>query len=191
MFLNAKTFVKDATEQWNPLINEPTESTYLGLIGIDESASKECGTILLDLLLRAGVLDQTNDGRWNLAANWKERNVYFFGDAKTVENITKFVRDVQERRLSYSSANVQADVFLKALSRVMSAPGDWHTGLNMLTSIYKFYYDGFLDQFQSLLGWQRIEKDVRNNYHQSLRLVTFVHDELYRVLLHKFVATRC
>ena len=75
MLLNAKTFVKDATEQWNPLINEPTESAYLGLIGIDESASKECGTILLDLLLRAGVLEQTNEGRWNLAANWKERCV--------------------------------------------------------------------------------------------------------------------
>ena len=104
--------------------------------------------------------------------------MYFFGDAKTIENVTKFVRDVQERRLSYS------------LAIVMPAPGDWHTGLNMLTLIYKFYYDRFLDQLGHLLGWKRIKKDVENQYHQSLRLVSFVHDELYRVLIHKLVGTR-
>ena len=191
MFLNAKCFVRDATDKWNLTGKEPTESTYLGLIGIDESASKECGAVLLDLMLRAGVLHQTNDGEWKLDENWEHRKVYFFGDAKTIENVTKFVRDVQERRLSYSSANIQADIFQKALSIVMPAPGDWHTGLNMLTSLYKFYYDGFLDQFQHLLGWKRIKKDVRNQYQQSLRLLTFVHDELYRVLIHKFVGTRC
>ena len=72
----------------------------------------------------------------------------------------------------------------------MPAPGDWHTGLNMLTLIYKFYYDRFLDQLGHLLGWKRIKKDVENQYHQSLRLVSFVHDELYRVLIHKLVGTR-
>jgi hypothetical protein len=52
---------------------------------------------LLDLLLCAGVLDQTNAGAWTLAENWQERNVYIFGDAKTIENVTKCVQDVQER----------------------------------------------------------------------------------------------
>ena len=61
--------------------------------------------------------------------------MYFVGDAKTIENVTKFVRDTQERQMSYSTANVQADVFLKAMSRVMPFPGDWHTGLNQLTSM--------------------------------------------------------
>ena len=106
MILNAKCFVKDATDKWNLTGKEPTESTYLGLIGIDESASKECGAVLLDLMLRAGVLHQTNDGEWKLDENWEHRKVYFFGDAKTIENVTKFVRDVQERRLSYCSFGV-------------------------------------------------------------------------------------
>ena len=78
--------------------------------------------------------------------------MYFSGDVTTIENVTKFVRDMQGCRLSYSAANIQADVFLKALTQVMPFPGDWHTSLNMLTSIYKLYYDGFLDQFQSMLA---------------------------------------
>ena len=116
MSLNAKHFVKDATDEWNPTGKEPTESAYLGLIGIGESASKECGAILLDLLLRAGVLLQTNDvANGNLKTTGRKK-MYFFGDAKTIEHVTKFVRDVQERRLSYSLANIQADIFLE-LSR--------------------------------------------------------------------------
>ena len=50
--------------------------------------------------------------------------MYFVGDAETIENVTKFVRDIQERQMSCSLANIQADVFLEALSRVLAFPSD-------------------------------------------------------------------
>jgi len=153
-------------------------------------ASKECGAITLDLLLRAGVIVEVDDGSWELAKNWESRRIYLYGDAKTIENMTKFVRDMQDCRISYTHANIQLEVFLKALAVVMDAPGDWHTGLNMLQSIYNIYYYGFLDQFQDLLRWQRVTKDVRSCYFQAARLVTFVSDELIRFFLHQFIAER-
>ena len=134
------------------MADKPTLSIYLGLIGIDEPASKECGVFTLDLLLRAGVLISHENGGWSLAEDWNTQRIYLFGDAKTIENMTKFVRDMQERKISYSMANMQAKIFLQALECVVEIPGDWHTGLNMLTSIYNMYYHGFLDQFQELLG---------------------------------------
>ena len=60
----------------------------------------------------------------------------------------------------------------------------------MRTSIYNLYYAGFLDQFQSLLSWTRINKDIRSCYYQSSRLVTFVSDELQRFFIHQFVSSR-
>ena len=118
--------------------------------------------------------------------------MYFVGDAKTIENVTKFVRDTQERRMSYSTANVQADVFLKAMSQVMPFPGDWYTGLNQLTSIYKLYYDGFLDQFQAMLGMQRIAKDVRSNYYSSVALIRLVNEGITSLFMHTFASiNRC
>ena len=36
----------------------------------------------------------------------------------------------------------------------------------------------FLDQFQDLLGWKRINKDVLLCYYQASRLVEFVSEEL-------------
>ncbi len=72
---------------------------------------------------------EAKDGSWTLADDWANRRVYLFGDAKTIENMSKFVKDMQDRKISYTHANVQAEVFLKALSRIVEAPGDWHTGI--------------------------------------------------------------
>ena len=73
---------------------------------------------------------------------------------------------------------------------VRELPGDWHTGLNMLTSIYNHFYVGFLDQFQDLLGWNRINKEVRCCYFHASRLCEFVSDKLMRFFIHQFVLTR-
>ena len=93
-----------------------------------------------------------------LADDYKSRMVYVYGDGKMIENIAKFVRDMQERNVTFSEANVQSEVFLEALTCVRDLPRDWHTGLNILPSIYNLYYVGFLDQFQDLLKWKRIIK---------------------------------
>ena len=190
LFKCTKQFQRSTVHRWHPTIDEPTQSIYLGLIGIDESASKECGAITLDLLFRAGVLENDDGGGWALADDWENRRIYLFGDAKTIENMTKFVRDMQDRKISYSMANLQSEIFLQALTRVVEMPGDWHTGLNMLASIYNLYYVGFLDQFQDHLYWKRINKDVSGCYYQAHRLVKFVHDELMRFFMHQFVSER-
>ena len=72
----------------------------------------------------------------------------------------------------------------------MNLPGDWHTGLNMAQSIYNVFYNRFLDQFQDLLHWQRINSDVSSCYYQATRLVTFVFDELIRFFAHKYMSQR-
>ena len=108
---NLKKFQVNTVRRWNPRIDEPSLSIYLGLLGIDEAASKECGSLTLDLLLRSGVLEQIEDGSWKLADDWEKRRVYLFGDAKTIENMTKFVRDMQDRKISYTQEfEVNGDV---------------------------------------------------------------------------------
>ena len=72
----------------------------------------------------------------------------------------------------------------------MNLPGDWHVGLNMVQAIFNVVYVGFLDSFQSLLGWIKINKDVSSCYFQATRLVTFVFVECVRFFSHKFVSSR-
>ena len=60
-------FEELTVNRWNPKRKEATKSIYLGLVCIDELASKECGAITLDLLLRAGILVKGEDSGWVLA----------------------------------------------------------------------------------------------------------------------------
>ena len=48
MFDKAMSFQKQVVLKWNPTADDPTLSAYLGLLGIDEAASKECGSLVLD-----------------------------------------------------------------------------------------------------------------------------------------------
>ena len=117
-------FFLNTVKRWKTNADEPTKSVFIGLVGIYEAASKECGAITLDLLLRAGFLIKRDGGQWDLTDNCKSRQIYLVGDAKTVENMVKCVRDMQDRQITYSHTSIQAEVFLSALSVVMALPGD-------------------------------------------------------------------
>lgn len=97
---------------------------------------------------------------------------------------------MQNRCIPYSTSSIQSEVFLEALSVIMQMLGDWHTELNMAQSVYNYCYVGLLDQFQELLDWKRISKDVSKNYYQATRLIPFVHDEMIWFFAHQFISKR-
>jgi hypothetical protein len=70
----------------------------------------------------------------------------------------------------------------------MTLPGDWHLGLNMTQAIFNYCCVGFLDEFQSLLGWKQINKETSSCYYQVMRLIAFVQDELIIFFAHQFVS---
>ena len=49
----------------------------MGLVGIDEAGSKECGVLTLDLLVKCGILQATDDGKWELAADYEKKLFVF------------------------------------------------------------------------------------------------------------------
>ncbi len=71
----------------------------------------------------------------------------------------------------------------------MFLPGDWHTGMYMLQSIYKVFWTDILSPIKSFLGWKRISKDVRGCYFQAARLVRYIHNVFSTYLLRCFVSS--
>ena len=139
MAANAATMQEKTAKKWKPNVDKPSESVFIGLVGIDELAGRTAGW-------------ERESIKWELADNYLERRINVVGDAKTVENMVNVVRDMQDRRITYSNASVQAEIFLKALSVVMTFRGNWHAGLNTAQFIFTYCYTGFLGEFQSLLG---------------------------------------
>ena len=134
LFKNASKFQKVAVSKWNVHADKVTLSHFLGLVGMDESASKECGAISLDIALKLGIIVEQPDGSWALSDTWDECRPMIFGDAKTTENMSKFIRDMQGRNLSLTEASVQAEVFLDAMS--IMACGNEHAAVNFQSVVY-------------------------------------------------------
>ena len=67
-FAGAKSFQKNSVHQWNPYVDEVTNSCLFGVLGINESNSNGCGAVLLDFLFRAGIMYQNEeDTSWEVA----------------------------------------------------------------------------------------------------------------------------
>ena len=188
LFHACSTFQREAVKKWNPNADEVTLSNYMGLVGIDEAASKECGALTLDMLLKFGILEQDGDGMWQLTENWEAKRAFLIGDVKTVDNVDKIAEDLSNRPLSLKESSQQAEVFAKALKNVMTIPGDWHAGLTMLQSIMNVFWDGFIEPFVKALKWKKVYKDCRNCYYRTSSLVLLVHNELIGHLMQTYVS---
>ncbi len=70
----------------------------------------------------------------------------------------------------------------------MFLPGNWHTGMNMLQSIYKLFWINLLKPLRDLLGWKRILKDDCSSYYQVLWLVKCAHDDVSLCLQRSFMS---
>mmetsp|Transcript_36307 Transcript_36307/g.73958 ORF Transcript_36307/g.73958 Transcript_36307/m.73958 type:complete len:315 (+) Transcript_36307:351-1295(+) len=147
----------------------------------------ETGVLAGDLLVKSGIIIDKGNGVFELAPDYKEKRHIMVGDAKSVENIMKFLREISGREFSLQQSSTMLQVFLDGLAQVMIIPGDWHAGLAMLQAIYTLWWPLLLP-FKEQLGWKRLTQDVRNCYFQAVRLLEYVADELMRALLFEFVS---
>ena len=53
------------------------------------------------------MLEEAKDGSWDLADGWELRRIYIYGNAKTIENMVKFMRVIQNNQISYLTSSVQ------------------------------------------------------------------------------------
>ena len=123
---------------WNATADDVTMSFNMGFVGIrEDSAAAGAGSVVLDMLLKFGLLKYNDDNTcWEVAADINTRRLYSFGDRKSNENCTTFVSTLSHRPLTFEESSMQAEIFLESFQNIMFLPGDWHTGMNMLQSIY-------------------------------------------------------
>ena len=63
-------------------------------------------------------------------------------------------------------------------------------GFSMLNTIFTLFYGGFLQVFQTAMGWKQIKgSDIAKIYQQQKSLVNIVYIEVLRVLHYMHVAS--
>jgi hypothetical protein len=181
-------FQRSAVRDWNQVCDEVTLSYNMGFVGVREDSSDGAVSVILDMLLKFGVLIYNENETWALHKYAKLCRLYCFGDRKTIENSSAFVDKLSNRSLSFEETSIQAEIFLEAFDKVMFLPGDWHTGMNMLQSIYKLFWTNLLRPLRDLLGGKRTSKDVRLCYYQASRLVKYTNNVVSSYLIQAFIS---
>jgi len=141
-----------------------TKSLFMGFVGIDEGNKAGDGTVGLECLSKGGTLNEVQPGKWEAVDNHKEHRNYIYGDRKSIELLEAFKCDLQSRGLSISDTSAQCEEFEKGLDTFLCQPGDWHTGLNQVQTIFKFFYKPLIGPIQDMLHWKRINEQVKNCY---------------------------
>ena len=108
-----------------------------------------------------GLIESRGEGQgYRLAKDIQHRLVYWYGDRKSIIQIMNMVPRLrnEEARANVDDADL-ATTLLAALRRVHLFPGDLHILMHMLHVIFRVYYGAFLQCFQTVLRWKRIQMD--------------------------------
>ena len=182
------SFQSDSVKFYKQEYGQPTKHNYIGLAAIREDSAKGVGVIGIDVLIRSGVISMPSPGVIKLADDYNKRHVTLVGDRSTVENWEAFIRERENRELSFSEISLMTEALMDASSVLMLLPGDWHTGMSMLQSIFTLHWDGIIEPFFNLLGWKRLTHVVKNNYFTGKRIVELIANEIVRFIKHEFMS---
>ncbi len=101
-FKSVIEFQIDAVRDWNQSRDDVTLSYNMGFVGVHEDSSDGATAVILDMLLKFGILIYDQNGTWKLHRYANLRRLYCFGDRKTIENSTALVL----RRIKYASTDI-------------------------------------------------------------------------------------
>jgi hypothetical protein len=116
-----------------------------------------------------------------LAPTAKYCHLVFGGNCLTNDNVWKMGPWLDKKR-----GDLHNETFTRARQQASSClqmvPGMFHVSMHQLNLLYNFFYGGFMQPVQTLLGWRRIRKDVTTRYQYCACLATLMHEECTRLL---------
>ena len=115
-FKSVLEFQIDAVRDWNQSRDYVTLSYNMGFVGVREDSADGAPAVILDMLLKFGIIIYDQNGTWKLHRYANLRRLYCFGDCKTIENSTAFVNKLSNRSLSFEESCMQAQIFLNAFN---------------------------------------------------------------------------
>ena len=117
--------------------------------------------------------------------------LYLTGDGLTHVRLKSFITAINNSMYSYQDGYEMRIVLSRALKQIVLGVGDLHGGgFAILNTIYTLFYGGFLQVFQTAMGWKRIKgSGIVKTYQKATSLVEIVYTEVMRSLHYMHAAS--
>ena len=194
LYAKARCIQKQEVKQWFGDRNK-LQICFLPTSKEDETTNLGCATVFLEILENAGLI-RIQRQKFSIGGEEKEKLVvetvigasekwvYLIGDGLTHVRLKSFVNTINDSLYSFEDDYETRRVLSLALKQVVLGVGDLHGGgFAILNTIYTVFYGGYLQAFQTAMGWKRINGgDVAKTYQQAGSLVEIVYTEVMRNL---------
>jgi hypothetical protein len=114
-FSSVYKFKKKAVLDWNRSADCVTLCLNMRFVGIREDSAAGARSVVLDMLLKFGVLKYIAGKMWQLEDNAKTRRLYSYGDRKSNENCTTFFITLNHRPITFKESSLHAKIFWRHL----------------------------------------------------------------------------
>jgi hypothetical protein len=121
-FLSIYKFQQKAVLDWNCSADCITLSLNMGFVGIREDSATVAGSVVLDMLLKIGVLKYIDGKTWQLVDNANSCPLYSYRDRKSNEDCTAFLSTLNHRPLTFEESSLQAKIFWRHLITLCFCP---------------------------------------------------------------------
>ena len=92
----------------------------MGFVGLDKGKNEGAGTVVLDLLIKVGMMREVDFGKWLCEQGYHQNTI--FGDRKSIKLYAVFKNNIRKRGHSLSEVSIQLDEFEKVLATVQTLP---------------------------------------------------------------------
>ena len=162
----------------------------------DETTNLGCATVFLEILENAGVI---NIQRKKIEIGGEEKVklivtivagashtwVYLIGDGLPHVRLKPFIHTINDSLYTFEDDYEMRRVLSLALKQVVLGVGDLHGGgFAILNTIYTMFYGGYLQAFQTAMGWRQVLQTMTLILIHYLNLL-----HLYLIVVNNRIAT--
>ena len=149
-----------AVKAWNPDCEKTTSLQYMKMSRHAESSKEGIGLVMHSCLDHGAFIVTREDGMGHkLGPDAMRRYLHLYGDRYSIQAVENITPTLQALQGTSTTKELNATGYLQALSCVRFLPGDLHLLMHKLDVVFKLFYGGFLQPFQAVLRWKRIQMD--------------------------------
>ena len=187
----ARTFQRRAVLNYRGL-RPKAHLLALPILNDDETTTAGMFNVIIKFLRQVKLLVPgkiTNGPDWVCPNDSKTIWLLLVGDGLSAEQYRAFENSLREHP-TFAATYESVSEILKSLQQVVFLPGDLHGAcFHTLGPLYTIFHGGFLQIFQTALGWKRLDANkVENTYEQAAFLALLVLTECERQLYDAFVS---
>jgi hypothetical protein len=184
---NVTSYQEDSLHYWNETYDAVDQFILFPICPRQEMKNDEAMLGMIEIFEELGVIYKTQNGTYKLSRTAADRVVFQYGDVLSIKKWYS-LRFYILRKMTEIGKEDYVQVMMCAYDRFVKVHDYLHENIHRVQLIYKYFYGGFIQAVQALLGAKRIGADpTKGSWKEHKVIVRKMYLVLMRVRMERFM----